>query len=84
MDRLRAAIARFKTCFFFVKPLRKDMKFEWQLYWRTGRPFCLLLQAPECISIHVARRYIVHMRIFITGRRPRLRAIVCLKVGMTL
>ena len=45
----------------------------------------LLALAGARVYIHSrARRYIVHMRIFITGRRPRLRAIVRLKVGMTL
>ena len=43
----------FKRCFFVKQPLHKDTKFEWQPYWRTGRPFFLLLQAPEHISIHV-------------------------------
>ena len=58
---------------------------KWQPYWRTGRPFCLLSQAPDRVSIHVtllsstrgvfiralplclARRYIAHVRIFITS-----------------
>ena len=35
------------------QPLREDTEFEWQPYWRTRRPFCLLSQAPERISIHV-------------------------------
>ena len=39
--------------FFIKQPLREDAEFEWQPYWCTGRPFCLLLQAPERIPIHV-------------------------------
>ena len=36
---------------FFIKQ-PQDAEFEWQPYWCTGRPFCLLLQAPERIFIH--------------------------------
>ena len=74
--------------FFFCKVT----VFEWQLYWRNCRPFCLLSQALDCISIHIAldhlvlllwalplclvRRYIAHVRFIITGRWPRPCAFV--------
>ena len=66
--------------FFIKQPLHADTEFEWQPYCRNYRPFCLPLQAPERISIHVVlllqalplclvRHYIahVHVHIFITG-----------------
>ena len=38
----------------FIKQLLcEDTEIEWQPYWRTSQPFCLLSQAPERISIHV-------------------------------
>ena len=41
-------------CGVFVKqPLREDTELEWQPYWCTSWPFCLLSQAPVRISIHV-------------------------------
>ena len=36
------------NCGIFVKqPLREDTEFEWQPYWCTGWPFCLLSQVPS-------------------------------------
>ena len=80
-DNLSAAIVWFMTCFC------KATVFEWQPYWRNCRPFSLLLQALERISIHIAldhlvlllqalplclvRRYIAHVCFIITGRWPR-------------